>query len=232
MQWAKAPWLSDSERHWLNSTLQAEVAGRSAVRPSLARVLSNPSLIFFSLAFFGLVACNYGVAFWLPQIVKELGFSNGMTGLLVAIPFVAGALGMVLNARHSDLRRERRWHSAIPPVIAAAGLIGATLATNPLVKMVLISVACVGIYAVLAPFWALVSLQFAGGAAAASIAFINSRGNLAGFAGPFALGYFKQANGSFSSGLIFVALLVLAAAAILFTATHRRTRIAPVSSQN
>ena len=228
---AKAPWLSESERHWLSGTLQAEAAGRSTARPSLGRVLSNPTLILFSLAFFGLVACNYGVAFWLPQIVKELGFSSGMTGLLVAIPFAAGALGMVLNARHSDLRRERRWHSAVPPVIATAGLIGSTFFTDPLAKMVLISIACIGIYAVLAPFWALVSLQFAGGVAAASIAFINSIGNLAGFAGPFALGYFKEATGSFSSGLVFVALLGLAAAVILLAATHRQAGIARVSAQ-
>jgi MFS family permease len=225
---AQAPWLGDDERQWLTGALALEAGGQPKTRPGLAKILSDPTLWLFSLAFFGLVACNYGVAFWLPQIVRELGFGSGTTGLLVAIPFAAGAVCMVWNARRSDLRQERRWHTAIPPMVAAAGLIGSTFFADPLLKMILVSVACAGIYAVLAPFWSLVSQQFPAALAAASIAFINSIGNLAGFAGPFAMGYFKERTGAFSTGLIVVALLGLVASAVVLAVTGRRLAARPM----
>ena len=204
---ADAEWLEPEEKRWLESSLKAERGLNEQPRMGTLAALTNPDLLLFSLAFFGLVACNYGVAFWLPQIVRELGFSSLATGLLVAIPFAVGAVAMVWNARRSDAKRERRWHSAIPPLIAAAGLAGSTLFTDPVGKMLLLSLAAFGIFAVLAPFWALVSEQFPASAAAASIAFINAVGNLAGFAGPFAMGYFKETSGSFTAGLILVSLL-------------------------
>jgi MFS transporter, ACS family, tartrate transporter len=220
---ARAPWLTESERQWLATTLRSEATTNTKSAPSLARVLFDPRLILFSLAFFGLVACNYGVAFWLPQIVKSFGFSSGVAGGLVAIPFAAGAVCMVLNARRSDLKLERRWHTAVPPVVAAIGLAGSTLAQGPAGKIALITLAACGIYAVLAPFWSLASQSFPGSAAAASIALVNSVGNLAGFAGPYAMGYFKEATGTFSPGLLFVSALGLLSAAIVLFVTRAGT---------
>jgi ACS family tartrate transporter-like MFS transporter len=56
--------------------------------------------------------------------------------------------------------------------------------------------------------------RFPGGrAAAAGIGLINTFGSLGGFVGPYAVGIGRQLTGSFSGGLVFLALLLLLAAA-------------------
>ncbi len=89
--------------------------------------------------------------------------------------------------------------------------------------MLLLSLAAFGIFAVLAPFWALVSEQFPASAAAASIAFVNAVGNLAGFVGLFAMGYFKEASGSFTAGLILIALLGVISSVIILAVGRPKT---------
>jgi len=54
-------------------------------------------------------------------------------------------------------------------------------------------------------FWPLPASFLTGASAAAGIAAINSLGNLSGFAGPFAMGYLKDATGSFTAGLLLLA---------------------------
>ena len=60
-----------------------------------------------------------------------------------------------------------------------------------------------------------------GTAAAAGIAFINSVGNLAGFATPFMMGWAKQWTGGVGAGLYGVAAMQLAASAIVALAMRR-----------
>jgi MFS transporter, ACS family, tartrate transporter len=56
-----------------------------------------------------------------------------------------------------------------------------------------------------------------GAAAAAGIAVINSIGNLAGFAGPFAMGWIKDHTGSYTGGLLLLAGLGIIAMGIVLT---------------
>ena len=44
-----------------------------------------------------------------------------------------------------------------------------------------------------------------GAAAAAGVAYINSIANIAGFVGPFVMGFIKDATGSFDGGLLVIA---------------------------
>ena len=62
---------------------------------------------------------------------------------------------------------------------------GLTLDAGALIAF---SAAGFGIFACLPLFWTLPTAFLSGAAAAAGIAVINSIGNLAGFAGPFAMG--------------------------------------------
>ena len=59
-----------------------------------------------------------------------------------------------------------------------------------------------------------------GSAAAAGIAVINSIGNLAGFAGPYAMGWMKDATGSFTAGLLLIASLAIIAMVIVLALGH------------
>jgi ACS family tartrate transporter-like MFS transporter len=61
-----------------------------------------------------------------------------------------------------------------------------------------------------------------GASAAAGIAVINSVGNLAGFVGPFAMGWIKDATGSFTGGLLLIAGLAVLSVVIVLAVGHDR----------
>ena len=62
-----------------------------------------------------------------------------------------------------------------------------------------------------------------GAAAAAGIAVINSIGNLAGFAGPFAMGWIKDHTGSYAGGLLLLAALGIIAMGVVLVLGHSET---------
>src|SRR5262249_20943175 len=142
---------------------------------SVWRVLTNSRVWLFSVMYFALVVALYSISFWLPQLLKRLsGASDLVVGLVSALPYVVAAIGMVYIGRHSDRRDERRWHVAGPALVAASGLVVSALTASPAVAVVAISVAALGIWGALGPFWAMPTAILRGSAAAAGIAWINS----------------------------------------------------------
>jgi MFS transporter, ACS family, tartrate transporter len=81
-------------------------------------------------------------------------------------------------------------------------------------------VAGFGIFSCLPVFWTLPTNFLSGAAAAVGIAVINSIGNLAGFAGPFAMGWIKDHTGSYTGGLLLLAGLGIVAMGIVLTLGH------------
>jgi MFS transporter, ACS family, tartrate transporter len=208
---AHATWLADDERKWLTDRLAAEERQRVMARHySVMQALLNPRVLALSLVYFGAVAVNYGLSFFLPQIVKAFGLSNLQTGFVSAIPFVVGVVSIVWWGRRSDAKMERRFHTAFPLFVAAAGLAAGAFLDDPTMKMTAFSIAGFGIFGALPVFWTLPTAFLSGAAAAGGIAIINSIGNLSGFAGPYVMGWVKDRTGSFTDGL-----LVLSAAAII-----------------
>jgi len=219
----QAHWLGADEIKWLEARLDAERRLRqSAERFSLVQALTDPRILLCALVYFCHNAAGYGVGFFLPTIVKEFGVSNTQTGFLSAVPYVVGALGMVLIARHSDRAMERRGHAAAALLMVAVGVGLSGLFADPLTKMALLSLALIGSSSLPALFWPLPASLLTGASAAAGIAAINSLGNLAGFFGPYVMGYLKDKTGDFKVGL-----LVLAACAVVGAAVVLTLRISP-----
>jgi MFS transporter, ACS family, tartrate transporter len=203
-----ASWLAPDERAWLAERLAHEQRQRQAVRDySVMQALVNPRVLGLSLVYFGAVATNYGLSFFLPQIVKTFGLTTFLTTLVSATPYAAGLIGMVWWGRRSDRAVERRFHTAFPLFIAAAGIAVSTVFDDPTLKMISLCVAGFGIFANLPVFWTLPTAFLSGAAAACGIAVINSVGNLAGFVGPFAMGWIKDHTGSYTGGLLLLAAL-------------------------
>ena len=213
---ADATWLAPEERTWLTGRLDLERRQRQAVRDySVRQSLVNPRVLGLSLVYFGAVATNYGLSFFLPQIVKAFGLNILLTTLISATPYAVGLIGMVWWGRRSDRVVERRFHAAFPLFIAAIGIAFSTALDNPTLKMLSLCVAGFGIFANLPIFWTLPTAFLSGAAAAAGIAVINSIGNLAGFAGPFAMGWIRDRTGSYAGGLLLLATLGMIAMGIL-----------------
>ena len=200
---ADATWLEPDERAWLVGRMALERKQRETVRSySVAEALLNPKVLGLSVVYFGAVAVNYGLSFFLPQIVKAFGVSNAQAGLITALPYVVGVISIVAWGRRSDRKLERRFHTAFPMFVAATGIALSTALDDPALKMLSLSVAGFGIFGCLPVFWTLPTAFLSGPAAAGGIAIINSIGNLAGFAGPYAIGWIKDSTGSYAGGLL------------------------------
>ncbi|HWH49623.1 MAG TPA: MFS transporter [Burkholderiales bacterium] len=216
-----ATWLTPDQRGWIESELQAErILVENSGRLSLLRALTDKRVLVLSMIYFTSVIGSYGITFFLPQIVKGLGHSNFVTGLLTAIPYAVGVVGLVLWGHSSDRRNERRWHLIVASTVAAIGLAGVGWFTGSYWALVAMSVATIGIYGSRPSFWPMPSMFLSGAAAAAGIALINSIGNLGGYVGPFIVGWIKESTKSFEMGLYFLAACALASALITYFATR------------
>jgi ACS family tartrate transporter-like MFS transporter len=218
---ADADWLQPDERAWLVARLEQERKQRDNVRHYTVKdALTNPKVLALSLVYFGGVATNYGLSFFLPQIVKAFGISNVQAGLVAALPYVVGLVSIVLWGRRSDRKLERRFHLAFPLFIASAGIATSTALDDPTMKMVALCIAGFGIFSYLPVFWTFPAAFLSGPAAAGGIALINSIGNLAGFAGPYAVGRIKDATGSYAGGLLSLSAVGFIAVLIVLSLRH------------
>jgi nitrate/nitrite transporter NarK len=216
-----AHWLPMEGRGWLARRLNTESQARTAAKHySTLQALGDTRVLLLAFVYFGAVASNYSLGFFLPQIVRDFGLSFGWTGVVTAIPYITGTIGMVYWGRHSDRTGERREHTALAALVAGAGIAASTLIDDPTGKMIALSISGFGVFAVLPVFWTLPTTFLTGAAAAGGIAIINSIGNLSGFVGPFVMGKMKDATGSYSVGLLAVAGTVLMAMMVALSLRH------------
>ena len=207
---AEARWLTAEERCWLTAKLDAERSAHGGDHPAIAETLLSPRVLALSLCYFGVVLGLYGVILWVPQILAHAGIASGHIGAAVAVPYAVAAVAMVWWSRRSDRLQERVRHIAVASVVAFLGLAGcAVLVDSPLLSVAAISIGAAGTLAIVPIFWTLPASFLSGAAAAGGIALINAIGNVGGFAGPFLIGWIKDATGSFSWGLLAVACGVL-----------------------
>jgi ACS family tartrate transporter-like MFS transporter len=220
---AEAHWLSREEANWLVARQAAERRQREARHDmSVLQVLLNPRVLTLGVAGFAIAYSIYGIVYFLPQIVKQFGLTNMETGLVSAIPFAIGAIGMIWYGRRSDRRLERRSHTSIAFMITAFGLILTALTPSPVIRLCALSIASFGAFAVLPVFWSMPTAFLSGAAAAAGVAYINSIANIAGFVGPFVMGWIKDATGSFDGGLLVIGCICLVGAIATLCIHHER----------
>ena len=216
----QAGWLPAEERDWIVGELEREKRAKQGRRSfTVWEALTHRDVALLALVYFLGVTGGYGVGFWLPTILKQLsGLSNLAVAFIAAAPYLLMLLAMILVGWSSDRRQERRWHTALPLMVTGLGLAASVAARSHLVAaIVLLSVAASGTWTFAPVFWALPTAILTEGAAAASIGFINSVGNLGGFAGPYVVGFLEKRTGSSSAGLAFlVASLLLAGVLVLF----------------
>jgi len=109
---------------------------------------------------------------------------------------------MVLLGRNSDRTLKRREHVCFAMLLAAVGLAGAGLVSAPALVLGFLCLSQIGVSATPPLMWPIPSAFLTGTSAAAGIAAIHALGNLSGFAGPFLMGYLKDATGNFTAGLL------------------------------
>jgi len=191
--------------------------------------LRLPAVWLLSGVYFAFVLGLYGLNFWLPTIIRELGYTDLLQiGLITALPFGVASVVMVLVSHSADRLDERRWHVVIPALAGALGLLLSVVwAGYPALSIAALTLGTCGVLSAIPQTWSIATAMLGGGAAAAGIAVINSVGNLSGFAGPYAMGWLKDATGSSDAGILLIAGFQVIGALLTVLATRRGRRGTP-----
>jgi ACS family tartrate transporter-like MFS transporter len=227
----QARWLADDERRWITTELAREKESKTAQAklPAL-QALRQPTVLLLGLTYFCYITNSVGLGTWLPKIVQGIsGLGTTEVSLIAAIPWAVAIPAMILNGFHSDRTGERRWHAALPLMLVGIGLFSSVLAgSNIALAIAAFSVATMALYAFPSPFWTLPTMFLAGPAAAASIAMINSLGNLGGFSGPYIVGYLTDKTGGYVAGLYYLMAAGLVGGIIVLSLRRSISTSAPI----
>jgi ACS family tartrate transporter-like MFS transporter len=230
---SQAGWLPREESDWITGELNREKKEKNRVRSyTIAQALLQREVILLTLVYFLSTTGVYGFTIWFPTILKRAsGLSIRTVTFLVALPYLAALAATLLNGWHSDRIQERRWHTAAPLFIGSGILFFAILSGSHIwMQLGFFTVFAACLYSYQPCFWALPTIALGESAAAASIGLINSLGNLGGFAGPFIVGYLVTRTGSFTSGLIWLLVNLLAAGVLVLCLRGFASRGEPVES--
>jgi nitrate/nitrite transporter NarK len=161
-------------------------------------------------------------------MIKSLGISNiGTIGWITAVPYIFGAIGVLVISRSSDRLRERRWHVGGALVVGAAALFATSfLGSSFTPVMVLLCIAAFFIFGGGSLFWSIPPTYLSREAAATGIAVISSLGILGGFVSPTAIGWIKGVTGSIQMGLgALTALVIVGGLTILIALPKSAVRV-------
>jgi MFS family permease len=226
----EAKWLTQEEKTFLAQNLQAE--DRHKTEHKLVHAFASGKVWVLCAIYFTLMIGLYGIAFWLPTIVKAFGVKGYReVGLITAIPYGVAVIGMIFLSNHSDRTGERRLHYVANVVAGAAGLIlSGVFASSPMLAMIFLSIGTLGVIGSMPLFWPLPSAFLAGTAAAAGIGIVNSVGNLGGYVGPNIPIWAKHVSSNPSAALYIIAVILLIGAALtyFFIPPTLRVRVGPV----
>jgi ACS family tartrate transporter-like MFS transporter len=226
----QAKWLQPDERAWLSRTMREEAERKSRTAPSSAgAVFTHGPTLVLALSKFCVLLAFYGIAFWMPQIVKAMGhLSLVQTGLITAIPYIFAVIGSALVGRHSDRTGERRWHIAIPAFVGLAGFLVAAEAGNPILSMAGLTLAATCIWCSNTIFWTVPASLLTGVSAAGGIALINCVGSLGGFFGPTLTGWVLSTTGKYENAMLLLGIsLALSGVFVVFVKVPKEERHEP-----
>lgn len=216
---ASARWLDQPEKELLLQRLREEEERKKSTgfsQSGFGDAFRTGKVWILCFVYFGFVMGNYGLTFWLPQILKDtLTKDPFQIGLLTMIPWGLAAIAMVSVGHHSDSTGERRWHIAIAGIAGALAFVASAIpGVGGVSGLAALTVATAGLAAAYSTFWALPTAFLAGTAASAGIALINSIGNLAGYFGPFLVGYIRQATHSMTPALLLLSASCVASSVL------------------
>jgi len=150
----------------------------------------------------------YGFVIWLPSIIHAAPDMNIVkTGWLSAVPFVLAIAGMISVSYFSDKTLKRKIF-IWPFLLVGAVAFYCSYLVGPgnfWLSFVLLIIAGGAMYAPYGPFFAVLTEILPKNVSGGAIALINSFGALGSFAGSYLVGYLNGRTGGFSASYIFMA---------------------------
>ncbi|MGS0943071.1 MULTISPECIES: MFS transporter [Pseudomonas] len=219
-----APWLTAAEKRELSQRIAKHEPHKGG--HSLLGAIRVPGFLALGLIYFLIQIGSYGLNFWAPQLIRNTGVTSAtMIGLLTAIPYICGAVTMIVVGRLSDATGERRLFVCGLLMLASAGFLAAGLFDQHTGLLILaLGVLGAGVVASIPAFWALPPklLAGAGAGAAGGIALINTLGQFGGIVSPLMVGSIRDWTGSTTPALYVIAALSLLCAGVLAVGLPKR----------
>lgn len=224
---AKAAWLPEDEKRWLDETLVGEREAMPHVEHAHPiRVLLDRRVQLLALLYVAFPLGAYGLSYWLPTVVKGFGVSNTVNGFLNIIPWIFVAIALWWVPRHSARTGEVTWHIAGSALVGAIALVLSVVIPGDALKFACLCIAAAGIFAAQPVFWSLPPTFLTGATAAAGIAAINSVGNLGGFIAQNAVPGIRDLTGSTLAPMLFLSACLGVATVLVFVVQASLRRIA------
>lgn len=215
-----AAWLSNSEQDLLLANLSAEkLPDRHLGVRAFWVALRKPMLWIATSGYFAVTWAGMVLNFWSPTIIQRSGISNVLqVGLLSAIPYTVGALGMLALCHHSDRTLERHWHFFVAVFAAGCASVAIAFASqNPALAIVCLAVLAIGYLSAIALFWTIPTSFLSEQESAGSIAFISSVGQIGSLVAPVLFGYASDRTGNLLIGACLVAFVLFAGGAAVLS---------------
>lgn len=225
---AKATWLNEDERAAHARLLQLDDAKRDAERATPSAMGSDTSvwgcltsrpIVQLAVIYFLMVNTLGMISTWAPLILKSFshGSSDFMVAVLSAVPHVCTVIAMVFWGRRSDKHQERRIHVAIPMAMAALGWLATAYGGSAAVKLAGLCAASAGAYAAMTIFWTLPDTVMPRRHRAVGIGFVNAAGIAGAALNAVIVGYLRDVTTSFTSGLVYAAVVMFLGAVLVLT---------------
>lgn len=221
-----ARWLSPAERDAIKSELARHQVASGVTRAThrFGDALRNPKVYICTFGWFSLTWAGSILNYWAPGIIRQSGVSGARhIGLLSAVPFIVGAVGMILFSRHSDATEERHFHFGGLAALSALGAIGlGLLHGNTALAIACLAILAVGYLSCVAIFWTIPTGFLTGTAAAGAIALISSVAQIGGLIAPSVIGWMATATHELSAGSYVAAAVLFCGAAAIISIRPRR----------
>lgn len=205
---ADAKWLSPEERQALQSAFDRE-GNASQKNKDFGAALKDVRMYILAMISFGFTMGSYGIGIWLPQMLKAHGMSVTQTGWVSAVPYFFATIALLWWAKRVDRRGGHIANLAAGLFIGAVALCISTYFEQLVPALTGITLALIGTIAGRTIFYTLPARFLSGQAAAGGLALINSIGALGGFAGPYLVGYLKDSFGTFTAGMVGLAVVLV-----------------------
>jgi cyanate permease len=223
-----AGWLDPREKAALLAALEAEAVEAGPATGHWLSTLWHPAVLLLALYNFLALMAEWGVNFWLPTVLKETGLGIGVVGMLAALPYALGIVMMILVARSSDRRQERKWHMIVATGCSGLFLLCAQLATGAFGvfgTVLFLSLAVGSFLGRFGPFWTLPAEVLPPAVAGVGIGLINGAGNLGGTVGPYFFGAVRDSTGSFTLALTVAGISLILGSLVAVPIRSRREAV-------
>lgn len=194
-----AKWLSEEERNYLLSKLEAEKGNKKPTEKApLLEVIKDKNVWKLCIIYFFLSLGTLGLSFWLPTIIKDVT-KTGMTqtGFLSVIPNLGIFIGVLSMGVISDKTQKRRLLMGLCPVIFTGLLVIAMmLRSNPWLSFSILCIACLFLQGAAPNLWAILPRLLPPEKAGSARGVLNIFSNLGGLVAPLAIGYLQDTTGN------------------------------------